>query len=185
MKEVRIRDRLEAPDCRVEEDDPKADPDARCVARPQEGVEGFTRRGELCGGVRHYHAENDDRGDPAERVRGVPKAFGQIVGHRDGVVTVRVLLERARHPDPRAGDTEHLAHDDPEGMHTDRVPHTGEPEEQPGALTRRVRAEGDHPRRQFLPRDIVALQVTRFAPAPEADRKQDQQIADDDAEDRG
>ena len=183
LKEIRVRHSLEATDRRIEEHDAEADPDPLRVARAEEGVERLTRRRELSRRIRHHHAQDDQRRHPSEHVARVAEALGQVVRHGDRIVAVRVLLEWARHPDPRAGDTEHLAHDDPEGVNPNRVAHAGQAEQQPGALSRRVRTECNHPGRQLLTRDVVALEVAGLLPPPQTDRQEHHEVPDDNGHD--
>ena len=90
----------------------------------------------------------------------------QIVGNPDRVVPVRVCLERACHVLPSAQHAEEFSQDHTQGVEADGVPHPGEPEEQPGALARRVRAKGDDPRRELLLCDVIPGHAPRNTPSP-------------------
>ncbi len=90
----------------------------------------------------------------------------QIVGNPDRVVPVRVCLERACHVLPGEQHAEEFSQDHTQGVEADGVPHPGEPEEQPGALARRVRAKGDDPRRELLLCDVIPGHAPRNTPSP-------------------
>ena len=103
----------------------------------------------------------------------VPEAERQVVGDRDRVIPVGVLLERAGDEDPGRRDPHHFAKHDPEGVRPNGVAHPREAEQEPRALSRGIRAEGDHPGGKLLPRHEIPLHVRRFAASPEADPEKD------------
>ena len=76
---------------------------------------------------------------------GIAKPIGQIVGDRDRVKAVCVLLKWAGYPDPCAGDPEDLTKNHPKGVHTNRVSHAGQAEKEPRTLSGSVRAERYYP----------------------------------------
>ena len=186
LHQIRPGDREKSAGPRIGDDDAEPDEHAGVVVPRQEATKRFACGVDLRTDVDGDEAGEGGRRDPSEharpalRVWAAREASDQIIRDGDRVVAVGGGLERSRHQEPPARDTEELAGDDPQCGQADRGAKAGQAEIEPGRLAGRARGERGNPGPELLAADVVVTQRVDAPRREESDQQEDAEVGGDD-----